>query len=85
MLVSLFPRIFNPNYLQSPRRNKIEIDGCYCCFCKRENDSHKAHRYTNTSSLLHHIHLVHSKESEIEFVIEIITYLSFASQLGMVR
>ena len=78
-------RIFKTQFLTPAQRNRIEFEGLYCIFCKRDNDSHKAHNLKNTSSLFHHIHQVHNDEPDLEFVLEILEHLSYANQLGMVK
>ena len=83
--MSIFPRIFKTQFLTPAQRNRIELEGLYCIFCKRDNDSHKARNLKNASSLFHHIHQVHNDEPDLEFVLEILEHLSFASQLGMIK
>ena len=82
-----FLGVFITSLLLPAQRNRIEIDGCFCYFCKCENASHKAHRFTTISSLLHHIQQAHNQESksDLNFVLEIIKFVSYAVELGMVR
>ena len=81
---NLFPRIFNANHLEPAHKNKIELDKIYCPFHRRDNASHRARRFTKTSSLVHHIHQEHNDEPDLDFVLEILKHVSFASQLRII-
>ena len=85
LLISIYFRIFNTQLLTPAQRNRICLEFMACGFCVRDNDSHKAHNFKNTSSLFHHIHQVHNDEPNLEFVLEILEHLSYASQLGMIK
>ena len=80
-------RILNTSHFLSTQRNNIEGNKMYCYFCKNENRSHRAPGFTKVSSLDRHIRQAHDQESksEIKFVLEIVRFLSYSIELGIVR
>ena len=84
IMSNLFPQIFNPKHLKRAHKNKLDLE-CFCPYCRKFNHSHKAHKFANCISLFFHLWQNHGDEPDLEFILQVLKNVSYASQIKMIR